>query len=275
MELGLKGLYDLHIHAGPDVRVRKLTSVELVQRAKQAGMAGVLLKCHASPTTIAATSLEEIIGGIRVFGSLCLNFEVGGLNPEAARAAIAMGAKEIWMPTFSSEAYRASQGKPRTGIRILDERGKLLPAVEEILPEVAKAGAILGTGHIFKEEVIPLVKRAREVGVEKILLTHPEVEFLRFPIDFQMELTRFGIFFERCAVRLNKPTTEANLKQMAHVIRQVGVERNILTTDYGQPENPYPAEGLLLFMQGLNGYGITEKELDVMVRKNPGQLVGA
>ncbi len=38
MELGLKGLYDLHIHAGPDVRVRKLTSVELVQRAKQAGL---------------------------------------------------------------------------------------------------------------------------------------------------------------------------------------------------------------------------------------------
>jgi hypothetical protein len=274
MELDLKGLYDLHIHAGPDVRVRKLTSVELVQRAKQAGMAGVLLKCHVSPTTIAAASLEEIIGGIRVFGSLSLNFEVGGLNPEAVKTAIAMGAKEIWMPTFSSEAFRASQGKPGTGIRITDERGNLLPAVEEILAEVAKAGVILGTGHLFQEEVIPLVKRGREVGVEKILITHPEVEFLRYPLDFQIELTRFGVFFERCAVRLQKPTTESNLEEMADRIRRVGVDRNILTTDYGQPENPYPAEGLLLFMQGLNEHGIKEKEIEVMVRKNPGQLVG-
>ena len=237
-------------------------------------MAGVLLKCHVSPTAILAANLQEAIGGIRVFGCLCLNVEVGGLNPDAVQAAIAMGAKEIWMPTFSGESFRIFHGKPGTGIRITDKRGNLFPAVEEILAEVAKAGVILGTGHVLKEEIIPLVKRAREVGVEKVLVTHPDIYFLRFPLDLQLELTHFDVFFERCAVSPQRLTIESDLKEMAHNIRQVGWDRNILTTDYGQPDNPYPAEGLMLFMEGLNRHGITEKELDVMVRKNPGRLVG-
>ena len=243
MEFSLKGLFDLHIHGGPDVRARKLTSVEVVQRAKQAEMAGVLLKCHASPTALLAASLEEFIGGIHVFGCLCLNSGVGGVNPEAVRVAIALGAKEIWMPTISGESSKISDGKPGTGIRITDDHGHLFPAVEEVLAEVAKAGVILGTGHILKEEVIPLVKRAREVGVEKVLVTHPENRALRFPIDFQLELKRFGVFYERCACRHTNPTIESDLEEMAHNIREVGVDQNILATDYGQPESPYPAEG--------------------------------
>jgi hypothetical protein len=185
-----------------------------------------------------------------------------------------MGAKEIWMPTISGESSRIFDGKPGTGIRITDDHGNLFPAVEEVLAQVAKSGVILGTGHILKEEVIPLVKRAREVGVEKVLVTHPEIHFLRFPLDFQLELTRFGVFFERCAGRYKRPTIESDLEEMARNIREVGVNRNILTTDYGQPENPYPAEGLVFFMQGLHKHGISEKELDIMVRKNPSQLVG-
>ena len=60
MEFSLKGLFDLHVHGGPDIRVRKLTSVEVVQRAKVAEMAGVLIKCHASPTASLAAALEEL-----------------------------------------------------------------------------------------------------------------------------------------------------------------------------------------------------------------------
>jgi ABC-type branched-subunit amino acid transport system substrate-binding protein len=265
MDLGLEGLFDLHIHGGPDVRPRKLTCTEVVQRAKQAGMAGVLLKCHASPTAILASNLDQVIGGIHVFGCLCLNYEVGGLNPEAVRAAIAMGAKEIWMPTFSGESFRIYHGKPGTGIRITDNQGNLFPVVEEILAEIAKAGVILGTGHVLQEEILPLVKRAREVGVQKVLVTHPDIYFLRFPLSLQLELNRFNVFFERCAVPRKRPTMESELEEMGHNIRKVGCDRNILTTDYGQPDNPYPAEGLLSFMEALNSRGISEKELDVML----------
>jgi len=273
MELSVRGKFDLHIHGGPDVRPRKLSAVEIVRRAMEAGMAGVMLKCHVISTVALAASLEEIFEDIRVFGGICMNFEVGGLNPEAARAAIAMGAKEVWMPTFSSEQFRAYIGNPGTGMRIVDDREKLLPPVDEVLSEVAKAGIILGTGHVAKDEVIPLVKRARELGIEKVLVTHPDAEFLSYPLDLQMELARSGAFFERCAVRQG-PTAESGLKQMAHNIREVGVNRNIMTTDYGQPENPYPVEGLLMFMHGLLENGITEDDLDVMLRRNPEWLVG-
>jgi predicted TIM-barrel fold metal-dependent hydrolase len=271
--MDVTGAFDLHIHGGPDIRPRKLSAVEIVRRAREAGMAGVLIKSHVCSTAALAASMEEIFGGIHVFGGICLNVEVGGLNPEAARAAISMGARELWMPTFSAETFRSHAGKPGTGIRILDGRGRLLPAVEEILAEVARAGIILGTGHVAGDEVVPLVRRARELGIEKVLVTHPEIEFLRYPLDFQLELARLGAFFERCAVRQG-PEAHTRLQQMAHHIREVGVERNIMTTDYGQPLNPYPVEGLLHFMRGLYEHGITEADLDVMLRKNPAWLVG-
>ncbi len=267
------GLFDLHIHGGPDVRPRKLTAVEVVRRAKEAGMAGVMLKCHVSSTAALAASMEEIFDGIRVFGSICLNIELGGINPEAARAAIAMGAREVWMPTFSAEQFRAHIGKPGTGIRIVDKQGRLLPVVEEVLFEVVKAGIILGTGHLAIDEVVPLVKRARELEIEKVLVTHPNIKFLSYPLDLQKELVSLGAFFERCAVR-QISNTDVDLKGMAHQIRQVGVEHNIMTSDYGQLENPHPVEGLLQFMRGLYDHGITEDELDIMLRRNPAWLVG-
>src|SRR5688572_11330163 len=133
----LEGVIDLHVHAGPDVRVRKTTALELARAAQAAGMRGFLFKNHHAPTVISAATLREAVPGLEVFGGLVLNESVGGLNPLAVEAALKMGAAAIWMPTLDAAHERRFRGQPDVGITVLAEGGQLRPAVHEILRLIA------------------------------------------------------------------------------------------------------------------------------------------
>ena len=79
----LSGVIDLHVHAGPDVRERKMTAAALVRAARATGMRALLIKNHHTGTAPVAAALRETVPGIEVFGGLALNEWVGGLNPGA------------------------------------------------------------------------------------------------------------------------------------------------------------------------------------------------
>jgi len=122
------------------------------------------------------------------------------------------------------------------------------------------------------EKFIPIAK-AR--GIKKILITHPEWVLPDMSIDVQKRLARQGVLFERCAQSLFPPpnrhiTPEDYVRQ----IRATGVECSTLATDLGQPYNPAPVEGMRHFIRTLLTHGITPKEIDIMVRKNPAELLG-
>jgi len=87
--MDLRGVIELHVHAGPDVRPRKMDVPTLVPAAKAAGMRALLLKAHDTITADLAQIVEAAVGGIRVFGAVTLNGAVGGFNPAAARAVLA------------------------------------------------------------------------------------------------------------------------------------------------------------------------------------------
>ena len=157
----LEGIIDLHVHAGPDVRVRKMSLVDLAQAADDAGMRSLLVKNHHTSTVLAASAVMEQGPGIRVFGGLALNEWVGGLNPGAVDAALKMGARAIWMPTLSAENERIHLGKPGTGITVLDPGGGLKEEVQEILRLIAESDVILATGHLSPAEIVAVVKAAR------------------------------------------------------------------------------------------------------------------
>ena len=54
----------------------------------------------------------------------------------------------------------------------------------------------------------------------------------------------------------------------------VGVERSILTSDLGQPENPIHTSGLVTFFEQLRQRGFTEAEIRRMSRENPARFLG-
>ena len=189
--MDLTGAIDLHVHTGPDVVERKQDDHEMVADAQAAGMAAVLIKSHVTLTADRA-SLAGRGGKIRVFGGVVLNQHVGGLNPVAAETAIELGAKQIWMPTLHAqncmdkaevEMFRREVERGRQGISILDESGGVIDRVLTILEIVRDADAILGTGHIAPEESLALLVAAKDIGLTRLLVTHPLMHFTYFDRD--------------------------------------------------------------------------------------------
>jgi hypothetical protein len=267
----LDGVIDLHVHAGPDVRPRKMTGLELARAAHAAGMRGLVFKNHHAPTVVSAAVLREAVPGLEVFGGLALNESVGGLNPAAVAAALTMGAAVIWMPTLSAAHECAFRGQPGAGIRVLNGRGRLLEAVHEILRLIAAREAILGLGHLSFPEMTAVVQAGRSCGVRKILVNHPEINFLALSPAAQHELAGPGVYFERCYVRAN---SAVDWEGFAAGIRALGVETTVLATDLGQPDNPDPITGLREMLRELARRDFTRQELEIMACRNPAALLG-
>ena len=124
------------------------------------------------------------------------------------------------------------------------------------------------------EESVRLVSAAKEMGVKKILITHPELPAVNMPIAVQEELGILGAFFERCFYTVIMPEIDVNMITIARAVKRVGVERNVIATDLGQLGNPSPVEGMHSFIGGLREMGISKTEIDMMTREVPARLLG-
>lgn len=210
--------------------------------------------------------------GRAFFGGLALNAQVGGLNVDAVAVALKMGARIIWMPTFSADNHlRARGGGP--GIRVVSD-GVLAPAIPAILDLIRQDDAILHTGHLAVAETVALVKAAREMGVRKIVVTHPELWFITMPAAVQQELAEMGAYFERCFCSTTEEGRYVPLASMAGDIRRVGMASTILATDFGQVGNPLPVPGMRQYAAAMLDAGFTWQEVLRMGRDNPARLLG-
>ena len=268
----LHGAIDMHVHSAPDLDPRRQDDLELAREAASAGLGGIVIKNHHGSTVERAWLVSKTVPGIRVMGGLVLNDTVGGLNPAAVRAALALGARVIWMPTRSALNHRRRRGE-QGGITVLDPDGRLRPEVEEILTLMAQAPAILCTGHLSPEEALPLIMRARELGVKKIAVTHPEWPVTQYPLSLQKELAARGVMFERCYNSTTHRGGHVPLGAIAEAISEVGLYTTILATDSGQPDNPPPTECLRRFAEGLRALGFSCDQVRQMVCANPEHLL--
>jgi hypothetical protein len=177
------------------------------------------------------------------------------------------------MPTRSARNHRLFHSQPG-GITILDEQGKLLPVVQEILQAMAASDCILGTGHLSPQETSSLIDAALKSGVSKILVTHPEWGPTFHSWEAQKELAmRGGVFFERCFVSTTHLCGCVPFETIERAIIETGVERTVLSTDLGQPETPPPAEGLRLYAERLRSTGFSVDQIRIMMQANPEHLL--
>ncbi len=271
----LNGTVDLHVHAASRGEAQYFDAQTIARNAAQAGGKAVLLKSHWAPTVELARAAEQACPGMRIFGSLVMNTEAGGLNPAAVEAALVAGAREIWMPTITAAHDLEVKGTPGEGITILDDAGKILPAVHEILDLIAMNNAILGTGHLSIPEIQALVGTARAAGVRRVLITHPELPVVAMPLEVQQRLKGEGVFFERCFLGTLSHSRFGGypLAAVVSAIRQVGVESTIMATDLGQSANMLPAEGMRQYISDLIREGFTWAQIERMACQNPAGLL--
>ncbi len=287
----LQGVCELHVHAAPDISERPFTELDLARQARDAGYAAILFKCHHTINADRAQVITKVVPGIETFGGIVLNHPVGGINPLAVEAAIGFGAKEIWMPTLHAANHIKVLGmpgypkhslvstavttrQPVQGITILDSTGTLIPQVDEILGLVADADIMLGTCHLSLEETLSLAKAANRAGVRKLLVTHPGWEATDWPLDMLVRLVEMGATLEYCYNTCMPYGSRMDPKRIAQGVKRVGAEHCVMATDFGQPYNPNPVDGMRQFIKVMMALGMSEQEVDIMTRKNPARLLG-
>lgn len=271
----LHGVIDMHIHSKPDIKERRSSDVELAEEARHLGLRAIVIKSHVVPTVARAWVAEQIVPGVRVFGGIALNREVGGLNPHAVFTAVKMGGKIVWLPTIWAANERKRGHGTDDGIQLLS-RGKVVPEVDEVLKIIADADVVLGMGHQSFEEAFAVSERARELGVEKIVINHPEWPTVAITIEEQQKLLPLGVYFERTFARrpLGQTAYVSNFPINLEAIRALGPESTIISTDGGQTDAPFWGDAIARYVDFLFESGFSDESIDIMTRRNPAKMLG-
>jgi hypothetical protein len=277
----LGGAIDLHCHFGPESVVGTPHSVDALGAATEAaelGFAAVVLKSHDFPSNSVAHVVGEAVPSVRVYGSVCCDYCIGGLNPGAVETALRDGAAIVWLPTISSQqdvenGVAAFLGVPGEGIRLLDEDGNLRSEVHEILALVAQYDAIAATGHTSTAEHFAVAREFGDRGC--LVVTHamnpgagPNLSAAEC-----VDLAELGAVIELSAATC-MDSHGPSVPDVVAAIGAIGPERVVLSTDYGwTTELPRPAPGLQSYVDALWDAGATEVELRRMTCDNPARLL--
>ena len=265
----LKGSFDLHVHASPDTTERRMDALEAARSAYESKMSGFVLKAQDYPTSPLAYVLNRMYPGLEVVGAIALSKSIGGINPDAVRVSAELGAKVVWMPTITSNHWNKTHVGGQ-GLHITDDRGKLLEETIEVIEVVCKHEMILASGHVSPKEVITLFKEAKARGVTRMIATHPHANGTE---DEIVEMASLGAYLEYTFLSCMPSGGNMSPSEMAAKIRLHGIERCIITTDFGQLVNPPPAEGMRMAIATMLESGMSPDEVSVLVKKNPHQLI--
>jgi hypothetical protein len=282
----IKGLIDFHTHAAPDIFGRAVDDDELAALAAARQMEAIVFKNHVTHTADRAWLVRKHVPGIKVFGGITLNRAVGGLNPQAVEWMWRMQGghgRVVWFPTFDADNHVRRSGTAPSGLRVVDERGKVLPEARAILKICAARRLVVQTGHASAEEALALIEAAREEGCDRVVVTHAQFDVVDMSLAQMKRAAAMGAKMELCAL-LMLTGPESPLEWMRHApripladtaarIKAVGAQHFVLGTDLGQTGNPTPADGLQMFVTGLLAHGVTRQQIEIMGRETPGALL--
>lgn len=271
----LSGVIDTHVHSSPDVRPRKLSDLGLLKEAVRYNAAGIVIKSHHAPTAGRAALInelnEELYGnnGFVMYGGITLNSQVGGINPGAVETALLMGGRMVWLPTLEAEAAMKKEGKSGGVVCVRD--GKVTAELKSVFALIRDHGAALATGHLSPTEIFIVVEAARNNGIQKIVINHPESHLVGLTLAEEKRLAEdYGAMMEHCYAQpvgggVYKKNQEVNLE----AIQVIGSSNMMIATDAGQTQNPYWYESLAESIRYLKKHGVSQEDIDIMTKGNP------
>jgi len=281
------GVIDMHTHTHPDVFGRNIDDIDLATLAKARGMRGFVIKNHISETASRAALTMHAVPGIEVWGGIVLNNAVGGINPTAVEwmhRFYGSRGKVVWLPTFESDKHVKTFGKPDAKGLVVAPNGQVTPEMEAILKIIARENLLLATGHVHPEEVVAVVKRGRELGVKNMIVTHGLTSVPGLSMAQAKEVTANGAVIEVCYLQFlagpNAPLaflthwTQIGAKQVAQAVKELGAKSLVISSDLGQAGNMTHPDGLENAINAMKKEGISDADIDIMMRKNPARLLG-
>lgn len=281
------GVIDMHVHSHPDVFGRNMDDIDVAQLARARGMRGIVIKSHVAETASRAQLVMKVVPGIEVFGGIALNKAVGGINPDAVEwmhRTYGGRGKMVWLPTFESDKHVKTFSKPDAQGLVVAPNGQVTPQMEEVLKIIARENLILATGHIHPEEVIAVVRKGKELGVKNMLVTHALTSVPGLTMQQAKDVVQMGAVIEVCFLQFlagpNAPLpflthwTQINAKHVAQAVKEFGAQGVLISSDLGQSGNMVHPDGMEVAIAALKKEGVSDADIDIMLRKNPARLLG-
>jgi Family of unknown function (DUF6282) len=281
------GVIDMHVHSHPDVFGRNMDDIDVARLAKARGMRGLVLKNHVSETASRAGLVMKVVPGLEVFGGIVLNKAVGGINPDAVEwmhRVYGGRGKVVWLPTFEADKHLKTLSKPDAVGLVVAPNGQVTPEMEAILKIIARENLVLATGHVHPEEIIAVVKRGRELGVKNIVITHGLTNVPGLTMAQAKQVADMGAVIEVCFLQFlagpNAPLpflthwTQVSAKHVAQAVKELGAKSLLISSDLGQSGNMVHPDGIETAITAMQKEGISDADIDTMLRKNPARLLG-
>ncbi|MBO1073334.1 DUF6282 family protein [Roseomonas marmotae] len=288
----LHGAVDLHHHGFPEftfAHPTRQSDAEELRQAAAAGMAGIVMKSHFFPTTTISWHLNQMGLGAEAFPSITMNPCAGGFLPVAVEAAARQGARVLFMPTWGAEAdqrrggmsrylggYLESAKKflPEDGLTVLDSAGRIRPEVTDCLAIAAAFGMMVATGHISPRESVAVVTEARRLGVREVMFQHPDSHSIGATREDIRAIVAAGGTVEFCAIGFTPAFQRLPMAECLEIIREVGAENVVLTTDCFFGWMPPAPELLRMTLGSMLHHGLSHTDAALLVRDNPRRLLG-
>lgn len=279
-DISLKGVVEVHVHAKPDLYPRAYSDMELMEAGVRVQARAIVVKWHYGQTAARVQLCNEMRrrlypeACVEMIGSIVLNHPVGGINPAAVETALKLGARIVWMPTTDSRNERELKGF-HDGI-VCVEHGRVTEPVREILNMIREYDAVLGTGHLDAQESLALIDTAKTMGIDRILVDHPEYWVTQMTMEQQLRLVRdYDVCIGRYyAQPMPDGSFHVNLPENLEAYRQIGYKNMIISTDGGQLANPRWEDALRTYMQYFADQGVPKEHIDYMAKELPAKLLG-
>jgi hypothetical protein len=283
----LEGAVDLHVHPAPSPMPRRMDGAEAARLAGESGFDAIVVKSHHHSTVMDVLALEQAgvdHGGAKLFGGIALNGPVGGINPKAVDLALKMGGRIVWFPTIGSEKHIRHHAEhpnlkfPKLSVHLEPEEpdGRVQDDVYKILESIKEHDAILASGHMAPEQITAVFEAAREVGVQRMLVNHPNF-VIEASFDDARRWVELGAYIEHSLCMYDEESSFYNwdIGTLLEWIEAVGPERSTLGSDLGQMNNPLPTDSFRKIVSRLLERGMSQDAIRTMVARNPAELLGA
>ena len=293
---------DVHAHArGHDEE----EPLHAAQEASRAGMKAILFKSISPgrPWEVTRQVQEDVdrwAEGQGLRPVKCLSAWVIGipLRPIAfaeIKQAVEGGITGMWMPQFTSawsisrlggrgkwfdETRRYDEPVPpvaweqarKTGIYVLDDHGRLLPAVRDTVRLCADHGVALSFGHLSPQEMEALAEEMGAIGYRRAFIDHPFSEVFELDVPKMKRWADAGLRFALTWDELS-PLLGVDPQDIVAAIRAVGPEHFMLSSDAGLPLLPPTVEAYRLLAATLRAYGMTEVEMRQLMSGSAKEIV--
>lgn len=286
----LVGAVDPHVHSGPSIAPRGIDHLELLREASAAGYAAIVPKDHDYSSAIAVTMLVKHHPELKtkILPSIVLNNVVGGINPYAVEHTAALGGKIVWMPTLAAEnhlrwektsnwSHPASTQKmrPAVGIPVLNDDKSVRDDVKEVLDVIAKNDMVLASGHLHVSETWKIFEEAKQRGVGRMTLTHPE-DIIDASMNDVSGIAKIGAYVEHslCFFVEGSKFKSCDGEDLRQHIEAAGVDQTVLCSDLGQTGTISPLEGFRRGIRLCMDLGYDDQQIRKMVSSNAARMLG-